>query len=143
MDDDIAEMAKRLEAAPANANQAAKVHAAIQEALGHPQRKAIACTHAVPPRFVRGNNLGIELETKQPVSVRLFYRHVNQAEHYQDVEMQSQGGEYRAIIPGSYTDSIYPLQYYFELKQEGKGAWLYPGLNPDLTNQPYFIVRSV
>jgi|KBSMisStaDraftv2_1062788.scaffolds.fasta_scaffold62143_3 hypothetical protein len=28
------------------------------------------------------------------------------------------------------------------LAHEHKGAWLHPGLNADLTNQPYFVVRS-
>jgi hypothetical protein len=28
------------------------------------------------------------------------------------------------------------------LEHEHKGAWLHPGLNADLTNQPYFVVRA-
>ncbi len=56
--------------------------------------------------------------------------------------MGQQGSVYRATIPGDYTDSNYPLQYYFEFKQGTDKTWLYPGFNSDLTNQPYFVMRS-
>ena len=55
--------------------------------------------------------------------------------------MRQQESRYVATLPGSYTDSNYSLQYYFELKQAPDIASLYPGLGPDLTNQPYFVVR--
>ena len=42
-----------------------------------------------------------------------------------------------------YTDSPYPLQYYFELRDARGHAWLYPGFRADLCNQPYFVVRQV
>jgi hypothetical protein len=48
---------------------------------------------------------------------------------------------YRAAIPADYTQSPYPLQYYFEVFEAG-GAALYPGFSPDLSNQPYFVVSS-
>src|ERR1700682_5769264 len=40
----------------------------------------------------------------------------------------------------TYTDSQYPLQYYFELRQGPESAWLYPGFADNLTGQPYFVV---
>jgi len=54
--------------------------------------------------------------------------------------MRERGGAHVAVIPAGYTDSPYPLAYYFEVKQSGR-ACLYPGLGPDLTHQPYFVVR--
>ena len=56
-------------------------------------------------------------------------------------DMDLKDGRYRATIPAGYTDSPYPLEYYFELKQGSESAWLYPGFTPELTNQPYFVVR--
>jgi hypothetical protein len=50
---------------------------------------------------------------------------------------------YRASIPAAYTDSPYPLQYYFELRTGPGTAWLYPGLGTNLAAQPYFVVREV
>jgi hypothetical protein len=85
--------------------------------------------------------LKIELIVEKPVSVRLYYRHVNQAERWESVEMRAQDGRHVATLAGSYTDSNYPLQYYFELKQGPDIASLYPGFAADLTNQPYFVVR--
>jgi hypothetical protein len=71
----------------------------------------------------------------------MYYRHVNQAERFESVEMPLQGGAYRASIPAAYTDSPYPLQYYFEVKEFAGKAWLYPGFAADLANQPYYVVR--
>ena len=75
------------------------------------------------------------------MSALLYYRHVTQAERYESAEMQLRDGRYHATIPAGYTDSQYPLEYYFELKQGPESAWLYPGFSEDLTNQPYFVVR--
>jgi hypothetical protein len=48
---------------------------------------------------------------------------------------------YTAKIPGVYTDSQFPLQYYFEVRESAERALLYPGLSANLTQQPYFVVR--
>ncbi len=82
-------------------------------------------------------------KSPQPITVRLWYRHVNQAERYQVTEIKPQDREYRVAIPGSYTASNYPLQYYFELKQGLEKAWLYPGFAPELAHQPDFVVHPV
>lgn len=145
MDDDIATMAKLLESSQAGTAQSAQVRAAIQEALGRPNRRSIACEHTPPSQFVPGKELTLTSSLKHSgtFSGRLYYRHVNQSEHYQSLELQNHGERFYAVIPASYTQSQYPLQYYFELKQGQEKAWLYPGLNADLMNQPYFVVRSV
>jgi hypothetical protein len=142
IDDDLATMEQMLKDATASAPQSATAQAAIKEALGRPARREISCTHVQPPAFVKGRALALEIGTKLSVSATLYYRHVNQSEHYQSVEMTPQGEVYRAAVPGDYTDSNYPLQYYFEFRQGRDKAWLYPGLNADLINQPYFVVRG-
>jgi hypothetical protein len=146
IDADIAEMAKRLQSAQAGSAPSARVQAAIREALGRPHRSAMPCVHTPPAYFTPDQPLQLVLSvpgTAKPNSVRLYYRHVNQAEHYQTAEMELQGKEYQAMIPGSYAGSTYPLQYYFELKEGPEKACLYPGFHPDLANQPYFVVRNV
>ena len=145
MDDDIATMTKMLESSPGNAAPTAQVRAAVEDALGHPARRSIACEHTAPSQFVAGKDLPLSLSLKDSgkFSVRLYYRHVNQSEHYQNLELQNRGERFYGVIPARYTQSQYPLQYYFELKQGQKKAWLYPGLKADLMNQPYFVVRSV
>jgi hypothetical protein len=141
MDADIAALAGKLEQAKAGQPQP-RVEAAIQAALERPQRSVPPCRHAPAPRFRPGQPLEIILAVEpKAAAVILFYRHVDQAERYQSAEMQESGATYQATIPGSYTDSQYPLQYYFEIRHAPHAAALYPGFSADLTNQPYFVVR--
>jgi hypothetical protein len=145
MDTDVAVLERKLEGIPPGAPPAKQVAAAIVQVLGRPRRPALACVHTTPADFVAGRPLEVTLVVQGsglPSVVRLWYRHVNQAERYEAAEMQVRDGLYRATIPGSYTDSRYPLQYYFELKRHADQAWLYPGFTPELTNQPYFVVRQ-
>jgi len=54
--------------------------------------------------------------------------------------MERREQHYRAKIPATYSDSSYPLEYYFEVKSMTGKALLYPGFGKDLTNQPYFVI---
>jgi hypothetical protein len=60
-------------------------------------------------------------------------------------EMNHNAGRYTGTIPAEYTQSEYPLQYYFELQDRKGAAWMHPGFNKTFSNQPYFAVsrRSV
>jgi len=144
IEEDIAGMAKRLEGMPPVSGSSEKVRAAIAEALGHPRREVIQCSHTPPAHFVPKQELQLFVTIPEPQllsSMLLRYRHVNQAERYQTVATRLQGERATASIPASYTDSVFPIQYYFELSQHGTSC-LYPGLGSQLTNQPYFVVRS-
>ena len=144
MDADIALVARQMEQPRKGEVAEDRAPAAIQAALARPKRMAIACSHQPAANFHAGQPLNLDLSIDRgakPVSVRVYYRHVTQAERYLSAEMQLRDGRYRVTIPGTYTDSQYPLQYYFELKQDPTSAWLYPGLAADLTGQPYFVVR--
>jgi hypothetical protein len=141
MDTDIAAVAAKLNQAKSGPPQP-NVQTAIKEALARPRRAALACRHTAPQRFRPGQPLDISISSEKPLAgVRLYYRHVDQAERYQSAEMQAQGNSYSATIPAAYTDSAFPLQYYFEVKQERGAASLYPGLGPEVAQQPYFVVR--
>ncbi len=103
------------------------------------------CEHLPPPRFERGKPLAIEmaLESGYKVSrARLHYRHANQAEAYKVEDMPLKDGRYRKTIPGAYTDSQYPLLYFFELYDQQGQAWMHPGFETDLMSQPYYVVRQ-
>lgn len=143
IEDDIAEMAKGLEGLSSIPEGSESVRVAIAEAFGRPHREPIDCKHIPPSYLIPRQELPIVLEIPQPhipSSVLLRYRHVNQAERYRGIEMRLEDGKAEAVIPASYTDSPFPIQYYFELRQNGR-AWLSPGLGPELANQPYFVVR--
>ena len=144
IDADIALMEKKGNQSQAGATSQDRAASAIKAILGRPKRPSLPCQHQAAGKFRPGQPLNIELSVEKgskSVSARMYYRHVTQAERYQSAEMQLRGGRYYATIPGSYTDSPYPLEYYFELKQGPESAWLYPGFNAELTNQPYFLVR--
>jgi hypothetical protein len=111
-----------------------------------PPPPAVACAHVPPATFEPGQPLPLELLARasdgQPVAALLYYRHVNQAETYVVQPMQpGDGAGFRTQIPGEYTASRYPLQYYFVLRR-GPSARRYPDLDADLANQTYFVVRQ-
>jgi hypothetical protein len=130
IDEDIAKMEAMLgtEAAPAPAKWAP------------PVRVTASCKHTVPKAFTAGSviDVAISVEGATPV---LRYRHVNQVERFVSTEMTGSKGEFRAQIPAGFTNSPYPIQYYFELRGKGSPG-MYPGLGERLTNQPYFVLRQ-
>lgn len=147
IDADLADMEKK----PAQAADGAvrvepeRVARAIAAALGRPTPMPFACGHDAPAAFRPGDSIAVALAVRgagRPESVRLHYRRVNQAERWRTEDMAREGEQYRAVIPGEYTGSPYPLQYYFTLHQKA-GAWIYPGFNAHLCGRPYFVVRQV
>jgi len=140
IDADIALLEKRLPSATITNNPTVK--AAIAEAMGRPQRTPAAMNHNPADRFRRRQALALELTSPVLASVRLYYRHVNHAERWQSALMDRKGSAYVAAIPSAYTDSPYPLQYYFELKSAPDRAWLHPGFPADLAGQPYYVIRG-
>jgi len=140
IDADIALLEKRLPVSAVSADP--KVKPAIAEAAGRPQRPSAAIRHRVPRNFQRKQPLTLEFTGPSLASALLHYRHVNQAERWRSAVMDRKGPAHVATIPAEYTDSPYPLQYYFELKAAPGGAWLYPGFPADLAGQPYFVVRG-
>jgi hypothetical protein len=139
IDDDLADMTKKLEGAKA----VDSARAAVLEALGRPKRGWATVQHKAAAHFRPGQALEVEFRVDGAVKLsgaRLYYRHVNQAERWQSAEMEG-SGRHRGAVPGTYTDSPYPLQYYYELRESAAKAWLYPGFAADLSNQPYFVVR--
>ncbi|MEK3725577.1 hypothetical protein [Paenibacillus sp. FSL H8-0034] len=100
-----------------------------------------ACEHKSPVHYRKGAPVELRVKLLGPaegVKVTLLYRHVNQAEAYETVTMSEKDGLLTATIPAAYTDSVYPLVYYFELQEDQGQAWLVPGFDADLSNQPYY-----
>ncbi|HZP05300.1 MAG TPA: hypothetical protein VFB43_10395 [Terracidiphilus sp.] len=147
IDADIAAMEQKLQSPPASSGSAQNAAQAVRAAEGKPSRPAVQCVHTPAESFHPGQALNVSLQISGsgatvPSSVSLYYRHVNQAERWRSVEMSSSGGNYSAAIPADYTQSPYPLQYYFALAHAADSAWLYPGLNPTLSNQPYYAIAQ-
>jgi hypothetical protein len=116
---------------------------AIKTAQGRVVRPVPSCEHTPPKVFTPGQALSLALKSGEPLSgVMFYYRHVNQADSWNSMPMTSAGGVWQATIPESYTQTAYPLQYYFALVQ-GPAHALFPGFDDMFSNQPYFVVRSV
>lgn len=142
IDKDVAALTAMLNSG-ASKGASPKVEAAIRMVLGRPRRAAIGVKHAAPARFAHGNALVLTLSAPADIAgVILHYRHVDQAENYATVAMERDGEEFGASIPAEYTQTEFPLEYFFEVHMaDGKTA-LHPAFTKELTNQPYFVVRS-
>lgn len=141
IDQDIAALAAKLGSAKP-AQKDGPVVRAIAEALGKPERPSVSAHHTPPSTVRPGNALAVELVAeKEYGSVVLYYRHVDHAERWISQPMQAKERVWRAAVPAEYTQSAFPLQYYFEVRETPQSATLYPGLGAQLTSQPYFVVR--
>jgi hypothetical protein len=137
IDKDIAAMQATIAVGGARRKDAA---AAIAKITAVHHRPSAPCRHAMPAALQPGAPLPLSLAAAgDGISARLFYRHVNHAERWRDMTMIWTGADFTAAIPGEYTASPFPLQYYFELSR-ADAAWLYPAFNATLSNQPYFAV---
>jgi len=134
MDADIAAMAAALSGVAAGPLSGAGALVA-QPA----QRPATAFRHIPPDRFTPGADLPLVMSVGGQAKAELLYRHVNHGERWRTMPMLEQGDTMRAAIPGDYTRSPYPLQYYFVLRNQSQ-AWMAPGFDATLSNQPYFAV---
>jgi hypothetical protein len=116
----------------------------IMSAADRRQRLPASIEHTPPRSFQPGQELSLYaiVHSQEVRRAQLYFRHTNQAEPWRVEEMRGEAGVYRAAIPGDYTQSPYPLQYYFELAAESPPvARIYPGFVSSLSNQPYYVVR--
>jgi hypothetical protein len=158
IDTDLGDMEKLLQSHESSGSQAPqKDKKILDRAIKAALSESTNLTPNFPPdahlptaSFRRGQPLFIKFEHRRnpkPASIHLHFRHVNQGEVWQSVSMKLLQESYRAEIPGPYTDSPFPIQYYFELGPRSGAPFLYPGLNFDrrLTPtqpQPYFVMRQ-
>ncbi|MFP5248691.1 MAG: hypothetical protein ACLGP3_02555 [Acidobacteriota bacterium] len=148
IDPDLAAMEQKLQAPPASAGRNPHTAQAIAAATGRPHRPSVPCTHRPPESFAPGQPLGLMLHvnpasgTTPPTAARLWYRHVNQGERWRSMPMQAGSSKYTAAIPGDYTQSLFSLEYYFELERGTDAAWLVPAFNTTLSNQPYYAISK-
>lgn len=109
-------------------------------------RQLAGVSHVQPAPYRRGDAVGIRLDTdtdSQLESAVLRYRHVDQSQSYEQVEMRPVAGGFEAEIPAEYTVSSFPLTYFFEVTRRGQAPTFVPGFtDATLSNQPYYLLRS-
>jgi hypothetical protein len=139
IDQDLTALEKHFGAKPIQQSSAGR---AIQQVTKTSTRPLVAAEHALPDTFHPGSDLYLTIATPAVVTgSTLWYRHVNHGERWLSAPMQKTGNAHRASVPGSYTNSPYPLQYYFELRM-ADAAILHPPFNPTLSNQPYYAIMQ-
>jgi hypothetical protein len=121
------------------------IRRAIREVNKPQQRIFATCRHTPAKIFHPGKPISIDLETDDPSirSANLYYRRVNQAIDWQMQPMKIRKGRYMATIPADYTETRYPMEYYFGIDLGNAGQAIYPGLDPNLSNMPYFVLRQI
>ncbi len=99
--------------------------------------------HEPPQSFKPGQPLTIKVDhlPQDMEEIKIHYRHVNQVEEYEIATMKpASSGQWHFEIPGDFTDANFSLMYFFELIDEAGNAWILPGYDPGLANQPYIYV---
>src|SRR5262249_50231136 len=141
IDEDIARMETRGEALGEQRLDAAAVEKLIRAVQSPAGRPLVPVVHVPSVRFRAGQPVVIDVTNgvERPAGVRLHFRRVNQSERWQSQEMRESDGRWRAVVPGTYTDSPFPLQYYFEPRDASGRAWLVPGLGRNLCGQSYYV----
>lgn len=146
IDADIADMERRRDSVRPNGNAVVATESAVRAALASLRRAAPHLSVKTPPAFRRGQPIPIEVHPSSggtiPSSLLLQYRHVNQVEAYESVEMLLSGDTFTGKIPGAYTQSRFPVMYFFVARDADSNETLFPGLGPNLCHQPYFVVRQ-
>lgn len=144
IDGDIAEMQKQLDSFPATVKATSSV--SLHDLTSAGTRRSLELRHEPATNYIPGKPLeiSIALPVRAPHSfhIRLYYRHVNQAERWESADIDLKGNRFKGAIPADYTKSLYPVQYYFEIRDSAESAWLFPGLGNKHQSQPYFTVHS-
>ena len=145
IDTDLAALEQNLASAPANtaprADGLRRAADALRRAVPAP-RLTVDAHHTPADLFHPGSDLVLSISTPSTVTdAVLWYRHVNHGERWRSVSMQHAADSHSAAIPADYTNSPYPLQYYFELRT-ASAATLHPPFNSTWSNQPYYAIHK-
>ncbi len=149
IDKDIAAMQDKLQTPPTPAAPAPNIEGAIRAATGRPQ-PAIGPLHAHAARELSPRAAALIIlacsrhNCTRSAQLRSIFTTVTSIRQNAGSPWKCNADHdgYGAAIPGDYTNSVYPLQYYFELQRGADAAWLYPAFNATLSNQPYYAVAK-
>ncbi len=136
IDADIAGMATRGPNVRGAGYLPATIDKLVQSIVSPPEKGIEAAarpTHTPQANFKAGE--AVRLWVGQSAGGTLHYRHLHQGERYTAVALEKTNAGSAAIVPAAFTDSPFPLQYYFVI-----GDKMFPGFKKDFTGTPYFVV---
>lgn len=96
---------------------------------------------SAPATFRRGQPITVRYDGPADLPPVLRYRVVDQSQRWQATEMRPDGNGHAATVPGEYLDTPFHLQFFVSASAGGEPR-LAPGLDADLSNQPYILVTQ-
>lgn len=133
--EDLAAEAARLSRADAGAG------AAVPEVSPAPEAPAVV--FEVADVLEPGVDLPVTVRCLEPgAQVVLQYRHLNQSEFFVEAPMaRAEPGVFTTTVPAAYTASPDSLILFAIVRsQDGRHAWMLPGLHRSLADRPYLVV---
>ena len=82
-----------------------------------------------------------EFKISKNLNLYLNYREVNQTKSWLRKKININISSISTFIPNKFLKSEYPIQYYFELMNKSYSSFC-PGLDKNLSNQPYYIYEN-
>ena len=103
----------------------------------------IVITHSPPKNYIKGEKiyLSCKFVTNKKLVGYINFREVNQLKKWSRKKLTKIKGVFKSVIPNRFTNTNYPIQYYFEFTDK-KHSRFSPGFNKFLSNQPYYILRQ-
>ena len=103
----------------------------------------ILISHIPPKNFKKGEAiyLSCKLNKKNHLPAYLHYREVNQSKKWSKKKLIRVNEDYKSVISKTFTQTNYPIQYYFEFTGMVYSSFS-PGFNNYLSNQPYHLIRQ-
>jgi len=89
-------------------------------------------------------SVDITINNLNKINVELFfnYRQVNQSKKWQRNKINALKNRFTLKKFNNFLKQNYPIQYYFELVEK-KYSCFCPGINKDLSNQPYYVYDNI
>ena len=98
--------------------------------------------HTIEKKSDRSVNITINNLNKINVELFFNYRQVNQSKKWQRNKINALKNRFTLKKFNNFLKQNYPIQYYFELVEK-KYSCFCPGINKDLSNQPYYVYDNI
>ena len=119
-----------------------KKHINIFELSKWNNNQSFYINHTIEKKSDR--SVDITINNLNKINGELFfnYRQVNQAKKWQRNKIRSIKNRFTIMKFNNFLKQNYPIQYYFELVEK-KYSYFCPGINKNLSNQPYYVYDNI
>ena len=119
-----------------------KKHINIFELSRWNKNQSFHINHTIEKKSDR--SVDITINNLNKINGELFfnYRQVNQAKKWQRNKIRSLKNRFTIMKFNNFLKQNYPIQYYFELVEK-KYSYFCPGINKNLSNQPYYVYDNI